>query len=141
MPLKFAEVWKAVEKVIYELGELKDLYKLQRGRVDNFAEREGELPIPLPGLGDEIEKAVKILSTLIDKKMDLGVVERKLGRVSVNQMNDDSIKVVEEAQVKYREPSIAKMLTNETSRDKVLKIFDKITRVARVEVGKEEKAE
>lgn len=74
---------KRLSNGLNELGELEDLYRKQKRRIEIEMKNEEGINKLLPQTGREIFYAMKILKQSADLKMDLGIAKRQIGEVSV----------------------------------------------------------
>jgi len=66
----------ALERGIEEITKLEELMRVQSKRIHEQVAKEDVLGFPIPGIRLEIETLVKLINTLIEKKIELGIYTR-----------------------------------------------------------------
>lgn len=93
-PLFFRKAIEKMKRGINEIEELEQLYLFQLKRISIDAQTEEKINKLFSGTNKEMSVAVDILTKLIDKKMELGLMDREpvkheiLGGVGVVPMGD-----------------------------------------------------
>ena len=82
-PMVARNAQKKLATGLNELEELEKLYEIQKKRVAIDFENEQKINKLFPTTGREIFFAMKLLKQSADLKMDLGILKRQLGEVSV----------------------------------------------------------
>jgi hypothetical protein len=114
---------RAVNNGLDELNELERLYRLQMKRVEIDVGNEEKINKLFPTTGREIFVAMKLLKQSADLKMDLGLLKRQLGEVSVVGEN------AAEISSRYNDETVGQVLTDPDSRRKV---FGMVTTLLRL---------
>lgn len=103
---------KVVNNGLNELAELERLYTMQMKRIEIDVGNETKINKLFPTTGREIFIGMKLLKQSADLKMDLGLLKRQLGEVSVVGEN------AAEISSRYNE-GVGQVLTDPDSRRKV----------------------
>lgn len=129
IPSVIVDASRAVREGFDELAELQKLYDLQMCRIGiDFAleQKTGKL---LNSMSREIKGAKDILVAIGDLKMDLGLNDRHLGKVEVE--NSSTVEVAG----KYGKDSVGKVLSNPESRQRLLDIANKFLKASNEEIN------
>jgi len=126
LPSVFIEAVDKLKEGLDEIKELEELYRIQKERIEIDYKTEKKIGKLFRTTVGEIRAAMDILKTLADLKMDLGLVERQIGRVSVEI--DANARAQIQAQFPEN-PLIANVLGDPQKR---AKIYNVITQLARV---------
>lgn len=123
---------KAEEKLakgIDELAELEALFRQQKKRLDAFEKQQTTMGLHLPSRAHvaEMEIAMHLLTRMLDKKMDLGLLKRNLG--SLNLMES---KAAEAARGKFG-ADVADHLKDPDTRQKIISIVERLRRIKEME--------
>lgn len=114
---------RAVNNGLDELHELERLYHLQMKRVEIDVGNEEKINKLFPTTGREIFVAMKLLKQSADLKMDLGLLKRQLGEVSVVGEN------AAEISSRYNDETVGQVLTDPDSRRKVFGMVNTLLRL------------
>src|SRR5262249_21389592 len=68
--------FEALERGIEEITKLEELMRVQSKRIHEQVAKEVVLGFPIPGIRLEIETFLKLINTLIEKKIELGIYTR-----------------------------------------------------------------
>lgn len=115
---------RAVNNGLDELHELEKLYNMQMRRVEIDVGNEEKINKLFPTTGREIFVAMKLLKQSADLKMDLGLLKRQLGEVSVVGEN------AAEISSRYNSDTVGQVLTDPDSRRKVFGMVTTLLRLA-----------
>lgn len=125
MPAAFNAAAKKLQKSIDEVEELEWLTRFQKRRLKIDGATEKKINKLLPTMTQEVRAQVEVLRTLATVKMDLGVNKRNLGSIEVNAT------MVAGVVDKYGTSSVAKVLQDSASRQKVMGIAEKFLALAK----------
>lgn len=124
MPAVFNDAAKKLKEGVDEVQELEWLTRFQKRRLKIDGTTERKINKLLPSMTQEVRAHVEVLRTLSSVKMDLGLNKRHLGSIEVDAT------VVAGVVDKYGTSSVAKVLQNSASRQKVMGIAEKFMALA-----------
>jgi hypothetical protein len=121
LPRQFLAMVDEWNDKVSALNELERLYMIQAGRIEKFVQKEETLkfPMPMKGVAREIDVGRQILVDIEKLRLDMGIDERNLGKLTLQA------EVVDAAETKFGQ-KIARVVANPESRRKVLTIFDRV---------------
>lgn len=124
LPRVFAEAAKTVEEEFDSLVEMKKLYKMQMERIEIDLKIEKGMGKLMPqSMTQEMRAAREILHDISELEMDLGVSERKLGKVDIEA------RVVSDVVSRY-DDAVGKAMGSPESRRKLLGIAERFLSLA-----------
>jgi predicted metal-dependent hydrolase len=124
LPKVFSKAAEQVRKGVDEVKELEELVLLQKKRLKIDSGTEKKIGKLLPTTVQEVRALREVLSTLKDVKMDLGLSKRHLGELSVDTT------LIAGVIGCYGSPSVAKVMQNAQSRQKVLGVAERFLALA-----------
>jgi len=119
LPAVFTQAAQQVADGLDALGELEKLYAIQMKRVNIDHAMEVTIGKLLPNMTAEIRMAKDLLESYSEMQMDLGVVERRLGKVDVDASG------LAIATAHYGKESVKQVLENPQSRRKLLGLVER----------------
>lgn len=123
-PRFFEKVAKDVEEGFDSLAELKKLYKIQIERIEIDLTHERNMKKLMPAsMTQEMRAAREILHDIAELEMDLGVNQRKLGKVDIEA------RVVSDVASRY-DPAVGEAMKSPESRRKLLGIAERFLSLA-----------
>jgi len=123
LPQVFTKAAKQIHEGLDALAELESLYKLQMKRVEIDHAVETKIKKLMPNMTAEIRMAKDILETYAEMQMDLGLVDRHLGKVDVSGA------ALEGAAAAYGKDSVRKVIEDPQSRRKLLGLVERLVEV------------
>lgn len=126
MPKAFLDMWKAVEKKIPEIRELLWLYNLQKERIGIDVTTEKNIKKLFATTHREIQTAAQLLRNLVDMKMDLGIKERDLGKLTID---GDLIPMLQNEAARLNLPELERVGLDPESRRRVLDLVEFLMRL------------
>lgn len=124
LPRFFADAAKAVEEEFDSLSELKRLYKIQMERIEiDLVHERGMKKLMPQTMTQEMRAAREILHDISELEMDLGLNQRKLGKVDIEA------RVVSEVASRY-DDAVGKAMESPESRRKLLGIAERFLSLA-----------
>lgn len=129
MPAFFNRALEKLDQGVDEVKELEWVAKLQKKRlkIDNALEKK--INKLMPSMTQEVRVMIEALRALADVKMDLGVSKRHLGELNVDTT------LVANVVNHYGKASIAKVMANPESRQKVMGAAEAFLALAAAEAG------
>lgn len=109
-----------IEKGLDELEEMQKMYKMQMGRIGIDHEKERAIGKLFNNTHKEVEVCLAILQASAKLKQSLGLTRNELGTVNVESRH------ILEAQDKYGVSEVQAIISNPSSRRKVLTLAQKL---------------
>ena len=117
-PQALEKVEKRIEKTLDEVDELKDLYSIQKNRIDIDVGTEKKIGKLFKGTGQEIKIAADMLRASAEMKMDMGLVKRNLGKIELDQT------LLADFSEKYGKKDLSNVLANPEKRRKIIGLVE-----------------
>jgi len=114
MPDVIAKAAEKVDAGVNEIGELGELYNMQKDRIEMEYKTEKKIGKLFKGTGNEIKIASDILRSAADLKMDMGLVKRQLGTMAVDQT------LLTDFSQKFGNKDMTQTLSNPEKRRKIM---------------------
>lgn len=106
LPSEFEDEVDEVGEQLDVLQQLRELYELQRSRIEMNVEKEGDMDTLLGDTRKEIGMAMDILELVADLQMDFGLEDRELGTMKVEAgVASEAEDVMGEAMPSLTDPS------------------------------------
>jgi hypothetical protein len=119
LPAVFTQAVTQLNDGLDALEEMEKLYRIQMKRVNIDHAMEVQIGKLLPNMTAEIRMARDILESYAEMEMDLGLVERRLGRVDVGAEE------LSQAAAHYGKESVKNVLDSPQSRRKLLGLVER----------------
>lgn len=120
MPTVFNKAAEDVRQGLDALQELEKLYEIQRSRINIDAGTEKKINKLMPSMTQEIKVASEILAKYAQLQMDLGLMDRHLGKMEVDAV------VVADVAGRYGSPAIGQVMQDPESRRRVLGLAQRL---------------
>ena len=123
LPAAFIEAVEKVSKGLDEIEELERLYKLQMERLSIDFDKEKKIGKLFRTTVFEVKAALEILRSIAQIKMDLGIVERRIGKVDIGVTTHVT------ADVRQRfpdNPIIANVLADPQKGMRILQVINRV---------------
>lgn len=131
MPEAMVKAKEALDQGVNELAELGTLYRLQHERILLDVAHEKKIGKMFKTTGPEIFIAMRILKNMAQLKMDLGIDQRHLGKLEVKEDRTETKTIRAELVARYGKDEIAKVMSDPTSRRKVLMLAERVMKVGK----------
>jgi len=137
-PDVFEKAKARVDSSIDELGELEELYRIQKHRISLGHTAEKEQNKLAHSMTSEIREARNILESLANLKMDMGFLRRVPKGVEVNVTEDV---LVEQVVGKFGDGVVGDVLSNPESRRKVLGVVERFMKLPEADLSSDDSSD